>query len=184
MVYSRDSGGEEQDRSVIQQLEAIDEYCQHHHLVVEERYVDEARLSSNTEQREALLRMLNDLHGRFRRINDRYKREKLTRERPFGVIFWKSNRLGRDAIEATNIKSDLRLRGITVVDLITAATTGIMAVDSIIEAVQTTHDEMILEDISTSAKRGLAQLVGLRDTDETFLSHNPDWLADEAAIWA
>ncbi|MBK8022025.1 MAG: recombinase zinc beta ribbon domain-containing protein [Chloroflexi bacterium] len=119
--------------------------------------------------------MLNDLHGRFRRINDRYKREKLAREHPFGVIFWKSNRLGRDAIEATNIKSDLRLRGITVVDLITAATTGIMAVDSIIEAVQTTHDEMILEDISTSAKRGLAQLVGLRDTDETFLSHNPDW---------
>ncbi|MBK8022024.1 MAG: recombinase family protein [Chloroflexi bacterium] len=65
VVYSRDSGGEEQDRSVAQQLEAIDEYCQHHHLVVEERYVDEARLSSNTEQREAPARCSTICTGAF-----------------------------------------------------------------------------------------------------------------------
>ena len=48
VVYCRDSGGEEQDRSVSQQIDTAHEYCQHHNLVLEKVYVDEARLSSNT----------------------------------------------------------------------------------------------------------------------------------------
>jgi DNA invertase Pin-like site-specific DNA recombinase len=136
--------------------------------------VDESRLSSNTEKRDALQEMLSAMRRRFKHINDRYKREKASRENPFGVIFWKSNRLGRDSIEATSIKTDLRLRGITIVDLVTSANTGNAAVDALIEAFQQWKDEQDLEEISQNAKRGLAQLVGTRDNDPEFLRHNPD----------
>jgi DNA invertase Pin-like site-specific DNA recombinase len=136
VAYCRDSGGEEQDRSVHQQVDTAREYCLHHNLVLDHVYVDEARVSSNTDKRSDLQKMLFDLHREFRLIHDRYKREKATRETPYGVIFWKSNRLGRDSIEATNIKTDLRLRGITIIDLVTAANTGNAGIDSVIEAFQ------------------------------------------------
>jgi DNA invertase Pin-like site-specific DNA recombinase len=175
VVYCRDSGGEEQDRSVVQQIEAAREYCQHHNLVLDKVYVDEARLSSNTEKRDALKEMLFDVHQRCRRINDRYKREQISREHPFGVIFWKSNRLGRDSIEATNIKTDLRLRAVTIIDLVTSANTGNTAIDALIEAFQQWQDEQLLDEISQNCKRGLAQLVATKDNDPEFLKHNPDW---------
>ncbi|MEQ8673715.1 MAG: recombinase family protein [Aggregatilineales bacterium] len=175
VVYCRDSGGDEQDRSVAQQIDVAREYCQHHNLVLDKLYVDESKLSSNTDKRDALQELLFDLRRRFRHINDRYKREKASRENPFGVIFWKSNRLGRDSIEATNIKTDLRLRGITLIDLMTSANTGNAAVDALIEAFQQWKDEQDLEEISQNAKRGLAQLVGTRDNDPEFLRYNPDW---------
>jgi hypothetical protein len=175
VVYCRDSGGDEQDRSVAQQVDVAREYCQHHNLVLDKLYVDESKLSSNTEKRDALQELLSGLRRRFRHINDRYKREKASHENPFGVIFWKSNRLGRDSIEATNIKTDLRLRGITIVDLVTSANTGNAAVDALIEAFQQWKDEQYLEEISQNAKRGLAQLVGTRDNDPKFLRYNPDW---------
>ena len=175
VIYCRDSGGEEQDRSVTQQIDTAREYCQHHNLVLDRVYVDEARVSSNTDKRDQLQEMLFDLRQRFALIHDRYKREKLTQERPFGVIFWKSNRLGRDSIEATNIKTDLRLRGLTIIDLVTSANTGNAAIDALIEAFQQWQDEQALDEISQNAKRGLAQLVGTRDNDSEFLKYNPDW---------
>ena len=143
--------------------------------MLDKLYVDESKLSSNIEKRDALQELLSDLRRRFRHINDRYKREKASRENPFGVIFWKSNRLGRDSIEATNIKTDLRLRGITIVDLVTSANTSNAAVDALIEAFQQWKDEQDLEEISQNAKRGLAQLVGTRDNDPEILRYNPDW---------
>jgi DNA invertase Pin-like site-specific DNA recombinase len=175
VIYCRDSGGEEQDRSVTQQVEAAEEYCRFHNLVLEHTYKDDAKLSSNTEKRNHLQEMLLDLRRRFKQINDRYRRDKVARERPFGVIFWKSSRLGRDTIEATNIKTDLRLRGLTIVDLVTSANTGNAATDWLIEAFQQWQDEMLLDDISDNARRGLAQLVATRDTDPDFLRYNPGW---------
>lgn len=173
--YCRDSGGEEQDRSVSQQADTIREYCAHHNLVLDKLYLDEARKSSNTDKREALQDLLYDLRGNFQRINDRYRREKAVVENPFGVIFWKSNRLGRDSIEATNIKTDLRLRGITIIDLLTSANTGNPGIDALIEAFQSWQDEQLLDEIGENARRGLAQLVATRDDDPEFLKYNPGW---------
>ena len=173
--YCRDSGGEEQDRSVAQQAETIREYCAHHHLVLDKLYLDEARKSSNTDKREGLQEMLFDLRARFKRINDRYRREKAVAENPFGAIFWKSNRLGRDSIEAMNIKTDLRLRGITIIDLVTSANTGNPGIDALIEAFQSYQDEQLLNEISENVKRGQAHLVATRDTDPEFLRYNPGW---------
>ncbi|MBA3871069.1 MAG: recombinase family protein [Anaerolineae bacterium] len=175
VIYCRDSGGQEQDRSVSQQIEAAREYCHHHNLVLDHTYVDEAKVSSNTDKRNQLQEMLADLRRNFKHINDRYKREKAVQENPFGVIFWKSNRLGRDSIEATNIKTDLRLRAITIIDLITSANTGNSAIDSLIEAFQQWQDEQALDEISENAKRGLAQIISTRDTDAEFRKYNPEW---------
>ncbi len=175
LATAANSGGEDQDRSVTQQNETIHEYCICHNLVLEKVYTDEARKSSNTDKREALQEMMYDLHRQFKRINDRYKREKITKEQPFGVIFWKSNRLGRDAIESTNIKTDLKLRGITIVDLVTSANTGNAGINALIEAFQSWQDEQLLDEISQNVKRGEAQLVGTRDNDPEFLQHNPGW---------
>lgn len=80
VAYCRDSGGDEQDRSVTQQTEAAREYCQHHGLILEHVYAGAARTASNTENRNALKDMLYDLRQRFKRINDRYKREKFVKE--------------------------------------------------------------------------------------------------------
>lgn len=175
IVYCRDSGGEEQDRSIAQQTETAHEYCERHHLVLERVYADESRLSSNTDKRDQLREMLFDLRRRFKPINDRYKREKAREEKPFGIIFWKSSRLGRDSIESTHIKTDLRMRGITLVDLVTSANTGNAAIDGLIEAFQQWQDEQALDEISHNAKRGLAQLISTRDTDPEFLRCNPEW---------
>lgn len=175
VAYMRDSGGEEQDQSIAQQIEVVQEYCQRHHLVLERLYTDESRISSNTTSRTGLQDLLFDLRHRFKQIKDRYKREKLARQKPFGVIFWKGSRLGRDSIEAEYIKLDLLMRAITVIDLVTAANTGNTGVDRLIDAFQRWQDEQRLDEISTDAKRALARRVSLRDNDPEFLQHNPNW---------
>lgn len=182
VIYCRDSGGESQDRSVQQQEETAREYCNYHGLIVDNVYLDEAKLSSNTNSREALQDMLYDLRRNRKRINDRYKREKFSQANPYSVIFWKSNRLGRDSIEATNIKTDLRMRGITLIDLVTSANTGNAAIDALIEAFQQWQDEQLLDEISQNARRGLAQIVGTRDNDPEFLKYNPDWKSTGAYL--
>jgi hypothetical protein len=182
VAYMRDSGGEEQDKSVAQQIEVVREYCQRHYLVLEHVYTDESKLSSNTASRTGLQDLLGDLHRRFKQIRDRYKRDRLAQQKPFGVIFWKGSRLGRDSIEAEYIKLDLMMRAITVIDLVTAANTGNSGIDRVIDAFQRWEDERRLDDISTDAKRALTALVSLRDNDPDFLQHNPDWKSTGAYL--
>lgn len=173
--YCRDSGNEDQERSVSQQREAIAEYCRTHGLILERTYFDAAQTGSSAEKRDDLNRMLENLRERFRAIRNRHKREAQTAARPFGLVVWKSNRLSRDALETTHLKSDLRMRGITIVSLITTTETGNASLDAVIEAFQHMQDEQLTDEISQNARRGLAQLVGLRDTDPEFRRHNPGW---------
>lgn len=172
--YSRDSGGDSQDRSVLQQQEAIREFCAAHGLILEFIYVDEARQSSSTDKRNALNDMLHDLRGRFKTIHSQARRERAAIETPFGVIVWKGNRMGRDSIESTYIKTDLRMRGLTIVAL-QSSSTGNAAMDALLEAFQQWQDQQLLSEISDNARRGLAEIVSLRDTDPDFRAHNPGW---------
>ena len=175
VAYCRDSGGEEQDRSVQQQIQVVREFCSAHGLILERTYVDEAKLSSNTEKRTAINELLSDLSRRFKQIRSLEKRKAQVEKYPFGVIVWKSNRLGRDSIETTYIKADLRIRGITIVNLVPSLETGDATIDALFEVVQQYQDEKLLEEISDNSRRGLAELVSLRDTDPEFRLHNPDW---------
>src|SRR5215472_13793847 len=173
--YCRDSGGEEQDRSTKQQADVIVEYCAHFGLILERIYTDDARQASSTEKRTNLKEMLLDLHNRFKPINDRHKRAKKMEKDPFGIIFWKSNRLGRDSVETRFIKADLRLRAITIIDLNSKGGTGDAGADAVLEAFQEWQDETFLEDSGQNASRGLAQIVSLRDNDPIFRQYNPNW---------
>lgn len=175
VAYCRDSGGEEQERSVRQQTQAVEEYCNRHGLVLEQVYLDEAKLSSNSEKRDELNRMLVELAARYKQIRHLEKRRAHMAAHPFGVIVWKSNRLGRDSIETTYIKADLRIRGITIVSLIPTLETGDATIDALFEIVQQHQDEKLLQEISENSRRGLTELVSLRDTDPEFRRHNPDW---------
>ena len=84
VASARDSGGEDQERSVRQQVEVIREYCVHHHLILEQVYIDEAKTASNAENRDALNQMLSDIRGRYSQIHDRYRRDRQTRDPPPG----------------------------------------------------------------------------------------------------
>jgi len=67
-------------------------------------------------------------------IHDRRKRARKLETNPFGIIFWKSNRLGRDSLETRFIKADLRLRAITIIDLNSKGGTGDSGADAVLEA--------------------------------------------------
>ncbi len=175
VAYCRDSGGEEQERSVQQQIQTVREYCDHHGLILERVYADEARTGSSAEKRNHLQDMLTDIARRFKQIRNMDKRGKYMEKHPFGVIVWKSNRLGRDSIETTYIKADMRIRGITIVNLMPSLETGDAKIDALFEVVQQYQDEKLLEEISDNARRGLAELVSLRDNDPEFRAHNPGW---------
>ena len=116
----------------------------HFGLILEHTYTDDAKQASNTEKRSYLQDMLLDLRNRFRQINDRTKRARKVESNPFGVIFWKSNRLGRDSVETRFIKAELRLRGITIVNLSSKGGTGDSGADAVLEAFQEWQDETFL----------------------------------------
>jgi hypothetical protein len=179
VAYCRDSGGEDQDRSVQQQIEVIHEYCDHHQLILERIYADEAKTASNADKRDQLQYMEFDLHQRFKMIKDQHRRERYMEAHPFALICWKSNRLSRDSLHSTHMKADLRLRGITIIDLITTGDTGDAGMNALIESFQNYHDQKLLDEIGENSRRGLAQLVSLRDNDPIFRRYNPDYPTNE-----
>jgi hypothetical protein len=180
--YCRDSGGDSQDRSVSQQVLAGEEYARAHGLIIEQVLTDDARTASNTEKRDGLNDLLHIVGTRFKEIHDRYKREKIAQERPFGVLCWMTDRIGRDQLETSNIRNFLRLRGITLIGLMNNPSTGDLGIDMLLESFYDWKSERLLDDISMNARRGLADLVGLRDDDAEFLAHNPGWQSTGAYL--
>jgi len=175
VAYYRDSGGEDQERSILQQREVIQEYCRHHQLVLERIYADEAKQGSNTDKRSELNLMRDHISHRFKQIHSLEKRKKHMDKQPFGLIVWKSNRIGRDSIETTDIKADLRLRGVTIVHLVSSAETGDPTTNALFEDLQQFQDEKSLQELSENSRRGLADLVGMRDNDPEFRCLHPHW---------
>ncbi len=182
VLYTRDSGGDEQDKSIVQQNEAAQEYCQHFGLVLEHVYCDEAEKATEVEKRDQFTAMMTDLRQRFSVVYDPTKRDQRAKEKPFGILCWKSNRLGRDLLHTRHVKSDLRLRGLTIVSLVPIVETGNSGLDALIETFYEYQDQQLLQEISDNARRGLAQLVSLRDTDPEFQIHNPNWVSTGAYL--
>lgn len=173
-AYLRDSGHADQERSVAQQREAVIDYCKEHQLVLRHIYMD-VRQGSDAERRDELNRMLEALYEEFAPVHNLRKRKEKAERKPFGLLMWKSSRIARDATQAALIKADLRIRGITIVSLTAGAETGDAALDMVIESVQQLQDQRYIDQLSEDSRRGLAQLVGLRDTDHQFRNHNPNW---------
>jgi DNA invertase Pin-like site-specific DNA recombinase len=171
----RDSGGDAQERSIDQQLAELRAYCQQHQLLLGRVFSDEARQGDSAERRGALQAMLEEVRGRFPQIHDRQKRERAVQTLRHGIIFWNFARLGRDRLETAYIRNDLRMRGLVIISLSDDILTGNALVDSILEGLIDYHNEQFLDTLSKDVKRGLHDLVAMRDTHPDFLRFNPEW---------
>lgn len=142
--YARDSGGDEQERSVERQNHVYADYCATHGLILLHAFADRARPGSSTAGRDDFERMIAYL-----------------RKNPdgvAGVILWKHNRFARNQLDSQYFKADLRRRGFILVfmaDDIPDAGDLTPVFESLLEW----KAERDLKDISTDAKGGLADLV-------------------------
>lgn len=170
----RDSGGTGQDRSVEQQTQVLNAYCEKHHLILLETFADVARQGDNTENRDELNRMLDLVRATYPTIHDRKKRDQAVQNLRHGIIFWNFARLGRDSVEGVAIRADLRMRGLVVLSLSDDILTGNSAIDGILEALLDFKNQMALDDISRDVRRGIHSVVSMRDNNPGYLLQNPE----------
>jgi DNA invertase Pin-like site-specific DNA recombinase len=182
--YLRDSGGPNQDRSVEQQRDTLETYCEKHNLILERVFVDEARQGDSAESRAALWQLMAAAE-QYPEIHDLRKRARALKTLKRGVVFWTFARLGRDSIQSQWIVNNLRIRGLKVTSLADPMITGNENIDPVLESVLAMKNEMDLQFIGREASRGLHAIVALRDTDPGFLAQNPDWQPTGAylSIW-
>ena len=88
--YFRDSGGDEQERSVDQQRRVAEEYCQQHHLVLVRVFADVARPGSTTVGRDGF----DDLMHYCRQHAPTATRR--TSDAPDGILLWDLKRFARN----------------------------------------------------------------------------------------
>ena len=141
-AYCRDSGGDEQQDSVVSQRRAIEEFCQRQNRLLVHVFADEARPGSSTVGREGL----EDLFF-------------LTRQEPQpveGIIFWSLSRLARDQLDSQFMKADLRRRGYVLHSMTDDVPDGEFAL--VVEALIDWKNERYLKDLSRDVKRGLQDL--------------------------
>jgi site-specific DNA recombinase len=99
VAYVRDSGGNKQELSVIQQKKRIEEYCQNHGFILIKIFEDLARSGTSTNRRDDFEHMLE------------YCRQGNGID---GLILWNMSRFARNVDDAQYYKSDLRRRGIVI----------------------------------------------------------------------
>lgn len=141
-AYLRDSGGEEQDQSVIQQEAEVRQFCEAHRLTLTHIFKDEARSGTSTVGRDAFWQMVHHFH------NGAGER---------GVVIWRTNRFGRNINDTQFYKADLRRRGFIVHSLKDNIPEG--SAGQLIEFALDWKDQIFIEQLSEDVKRGLRQLV-------------------------
>jgi len=109
--YFRDSGGDEQERSVDQQRRVAEEYCQQHHLVLVRLFADEARPGGTVVGRDAFDKLIHFC----RQLAPSAQRR--APDAPEGILLWDLKRFARDRLDNAFFKADLRRRGYTVIFL-------------------------------------------------------------------
>lgn len=158
VAYARDSGGEEQERSVDQQIALYSDYCKHFNLQLLEVFHDRARPGSSTVNRDGFERMIAHL-----------------RQTPIpadGVLIWKINRFARNQVESQYFKADLRRRGYTLI-FIADDIPDVGDLTPIFETLLEWKAQRDLQDISSDSKRGLASLVTTKKPDGTYEGFMP-----------
>ncbi len=176
VAYARDSGGDEQERSVDQQLQLYTEYCCHFGLTLVEGFADRARKGSSVVGREGFDRMIQLLreHGPEPELSRRRRRIRALpdQEKVQGILIWKSNRFGRDLNDAQFFKADIRRRGYVIISL----ADNIPEAGDLTPVFETLLDwkaQRDLYDISSDAKRGLAALVTSKNSEGAYESFAP-----------
>lgn len=174
-IYARDSGGENQEESVDQQLGVARVYTRRHQLLVRDSFIDPAQVSTNIEKRVEINKMLDKVRTEFPLILNMKRREKVVKTPLFAIVVWKLSRLSRDGDYRASLRAEMILRGGVIVELDGEPSTGNKMVDSILSLVSDITDQEQIKQNGRDAKRGLAAIVGLRDTDPKFREQNPEW---------
>lgn len=142
-AYLRDSGGQDQDRSIGRQLEAIQEYCHTHHLQLVHVFKDEARSGTTTAGRDDFQRMI--------------AQSKEMIDHPMGLLLWNYARFARDLDDSTYYKSLLRRNGLVIHSLTDPIPEGPYA--RFVETLIDISNEERSRQTSIDAKDGLRSIV-------------------------
>lgn len=142
-AYLRDSGGQDQDRSINRQLEAIQEYCRAHQLQLVHVWKDEARSGTTTAGRDDFQRMINQ--------------SKELESNPMGLLLWNYARFARDLDDSTYYKSLLRRNGLIIHSLTDPIPEGPYA--RFVETLIDISNEERSRQTSIDAKDGLRSIV-------------------------
>lgn len=142
-AYLRDSGGDDQDLSTDQQLQAIQRYCQENNLLLIHSFIDRARPGSSTIGREA--------------FEDMLKCFRVRQPTEAALLIWSFSRFARDFDDAQYFKADLRRRDIQIISLHETIPPGLDG--KLYEAILDWMSARYLADLSRDIKRGLHHLV-------------------------
>jgi DNA invertase Pin-like site-specific DNA recombinase len=139
--YCRDSGGAQQTHSVEDQKQAVSEWCAARFYVVVRWYLDFARPGSNTESREAFLRMIAEVPALD----------------VAAVVVWDTARFSRSTDDSLYFRATLRRQGVNVISISDSIPEGPLA--PVVESVLDLVAEQKLVSLSRDVKRGLAAAV-------------------------
>jgi len=162
VTYGRDSGGEEQDRSVDQQNSVYQTFAAEHQLQIAIAFEDRARPGSTTVNRDGFEAMMAYLRSHGPKTPDGVA----------GVLLWKLNRFGRNVNDSQFYMADLRRQGFTlhfIADNIPIND----EIAPVFEALLAWKAQRDLHDIGVDAKRGLHQLVTMRREDGSYEGFAP-----------
>ncbi len=138
VIYLRDSGGEEQELSVLQQKKELTAWAEQEGLTISHSFADTASPGSSTVGRE-------EFHAMLRHFK--------TGAEESGVLIWKFSRFARNIDDAQFYRADLRRRGYIVHSLHDNVPIG--ADGRLFEAAIDWMNERFLIDLSEDVKRGL-----------------------------
>jgi site-specific DNA recombinase len=164
-AYFRDSGGDEQERSIDQQRREAEAYCARHHLVLVRVFTDEARPGGTVVGREAFEELIHYCRQMAPDVRRR------SPDAPAGVLLWDLKRFARNTLDNAFFKADLRRRGYELVFLSDNIPSG--DIGHAYEAMLEWKAQQDLDDISKDVKRGLSDLVSTRGPDGQYLGLCP-----------
>jgi site-specific DNA recombinase len=138
-AYLRDSGGREQEQSVIQQRTDIAAYCKKYGLFLENVYSDVARSGGSTKGREQFTAMIDAASD--------------VQTRPVGLLVWNLSRFSRDVDDSAFYKAFLRRLGVVIHSLTDHIPEGLAG--RILESVKDYSNADYLDQLKIQIKRAL-----------------------------
>lgn len=142
-AYLRDSGGDEQDLSIIQQEQAVQSWCVQNSLILLAIFRDEAKPGSTVVGRTQFQKMIQ------------YFRDPSCQAA--GIILWRYSRFSRDIDDSQFYKADLRRRGYIIHSLNDNIPDGIDG--RFFEAAVDWMNAKYLEDLKGDIKRGISHIL-------------------------
>ncbi|MEA4811144.1 MAG: recombinase family protein [Anaerolineaceae bacterium] len=142
VLYARDSGGDDQDLSIEQQLLELKKWCTDNELLVSKVFSDTSS-GTTTEGR-----------SNFRDMIDYFQKSKVPES---GIVVWKFNRFARNLNDSMYYKSGLRRKGYEVCAIKDALPEG--STGKLVEMLFDWMAQKFSEDLSEDVKRAIRQLV-------------------------